>query len=195
MFDEYVVIVILGYLLGSIPVSLLVARHHGVDLRRTADGNPGAWNALQQLGPRSAWPAFAGDGLKGAAAALTGLALSGPGGAYAGVAAAMAGHAFPAFAHLRGGKAVMTFVGGMAVLAPVPSALALALCVMVSIAVRSFARGARAGVVAVVPLQLLLDGAPRTAATGVLMCLIGALFLVRRSDGPARSAPGAAPPA
>jgi glycerol-3-phosphate acyltransferase PlsY len=59
----YVAAAIAGYLLGSVPVALLVARHHGVDLYATADGNPGAWNALEQLGARRAWPAFAGDGL------------------------------------------------------------------------------------------------------------------------------------
>ena len=47
---EYVVAALIGYLLGSIPVALLVARRHGVDLHRTGDGNPGAWNALEQLG-------------------------------------------------------------------------------------------------------------------------------------------------
>ena len=63
----YVVAAVLGYLLGSIPVALLVARRHGVDLRRTGDGNPGAWNALEQLGGRRAAPAFLGDAAKGAA--------------------------------------------------------------------------------------------------------------------------------
>jgi glycerol-3-phosphate acyltransferase PlsY len=194
----YVVAAIAGYLLGSVPVSLLVARRHGVDLYKTADGNPGAWNALEQLGARCAWPAFAGDGLKGTLAGLLGLALGGFWGAYAGVAGAMVGHAFPLFARLRGGKSVMTFVGGMVVLAPVPAALSAALCLVVSVAARSFAWGARAAVFGVVPLQLALDGVRRAAATGVLMCLIGALFFVRRPRGtsaPATSDPAAAPPA
>jgi acyl phosphate:glycerol-3-phosphate acyltransferase len=192
---EYVAAVVVGYLLGSVPVALLVARRHGVDLRTTADGNPGAWNALEQLGPRRAAPAFLGDGLKGALAGLAGFALAGEAGAYAGVAGAMVGHAFPVFAGLRGGKAVMTFAGGMFVLAPLAAVLALALCGVVSVLARSFAWGARAGIVAVVPLQIALDGAARTAATGALMCLIGALFLGRRSSGPATSAPDAARPA
>ena len=72
---EYVAACMIGYLLGSVPVALLVARRHGVDLRATGDGNPGAWNALEQLGPRRAWPAFAGDALKGTLAGLAGLAL------------------------------------------------------------------------------------------------------------------------
>jgi glycerol-3-phosphate acyltransferase PlsY len=91
----YVAAAVIGYLLGSIPVSLVVARAHGVDLYRTSDGNPGAWNALEQLGARRAWPAFAGDGVKGTLAGLAGLAMAGTWGAYAGVAAAMLGHGFP----------------------------------------------------------------------------------------------------
>jgi glycerol-3-phosphate acyltransferase PlsY len=192
---EYGAAALIGYLLGSIPCALLVARRHGVDLRRTGDGNPGAWNALEQLGARRAWPAFAGDGLKGLLAGLVGVALGGVWVGYAGVAGAMVGHAWPAFARLRGGKAVMTFAGGMFAVAPVVAPLALAVCVAVSVAARSFAWGARAGVTAVVPLQLVLDGAQRTAATGALMCLIGTLFLLRRSAAPATSGTAAPPPA
>jgi glycerol-3-phosphate acyltransferase PlsY len=192
---DYVPAAVMGYILGSIPFAALVAARHGVDLRAVGDGNPGAWNALDQLGARRAWPAFALDGAKGLAAGALGVALGGVDAGYVGVAAAMAGHAWPAFARLRGGKAVMTFAGGMFALAPLAAVLALALCAAVSLAARSFAWGARAGVFGVVPLQLALDGAARTAATGGLMCLIGLLFLVRRSDAPARSAPGATPPA
>ena len=186
--------IVVGYLLGSIPCAAIVAARYGVDLRAVGDGNPGAWNALEQLGARRAWPAFAGDGLKGTVAGLVGVALGGVWVGYAGVAAAMVGHALPAFARLRGGKSVMTFAGGMFALAPEAALIAVGLCVVVSLAARSFAWGARVGVVAVVPAQLVLDGAPATAATGALMCLIGTLFLVRRSDARAMRATGAAPP-
>src|SRR5215210_5452946 len=130
---EYVAACIIGYLLGSIPVALLVARRHGVDLRRTSDGNPGAWNALEQLGARRALPAFLGDGAKAFAAGLAGLALAGWWGGFAGVAGAMLGHAFPIFAGFRGGKAVMTFVGGGFALAPLAAGLCLVLCAAVSL--------------------------------------------------------------
>jgi glycerol-3-phosphate acyltransferase PlsY len=191
---EYVVAIVLGYLMGSIPFAALVAARYGVDLRAAGDRNPGAWNALEQLGARRAWPAFAGDGLKGTAAGLVGLALGGTWVAYAGVAAAMVGHALPAFARLRGGKAVMTFAGGMFAVASLAAVIALAVCVAVALAARSFAWGARAGVVAVVPAQLALDGPTVTAATGALMCLIGTLFLARRNDARARTSTDAAPP-
>jgi acyl phosphate:glycerol-3-phosphate acyltransferase len=187
----YVVAVLVGYLCGSIPFAALVAARHGLDLRACGDGNPGAWNALEQLGARRAMPAFLLDGAKGLAAGGIGVALGGVDAGYAGVAGAMAGHALPAFARLRGGKSVMAFAGGMFALAPLAAVAALALCGAVTVAARSFAWGARAGVFGVVPLQLALDGAARTAATGGLMCLIGLLFLVRRSGARATSAPDA----
>jgi glycerol-3-phosphate acyltransferase PlsY len=186
-----------GYVLGSVPAALLVARRHGVDLHRTADGNPGAWNALEQLGWRRAWPAFAGDGLKGTLAGLVGLALAGTAGAYVGVAAAMLGHALPAFARLKGGKSVMTFVGGGFVLAPLAALAALALCLAVTAARRSFAPGARVGVAAFPAAQLAVAPVEHVAATGALMTLIGVLFVARRrpagTSAPASAAPGRAP--
>jgi glycerol-3-phosphate acyltransferase PlsY len=188
----YVVAALLGYLLGSVPFALLVARRHGVDLRRTSDGNPGAWNALEQLGARRAWPAFAGDGAKGLLAGLAGHALGDVWVAYAAVAAAMAGHAFPLFARFRGGKAVMTFVGGACAVAPLAALAALALCAAVAAATRRFALGARAGVFGFPLAQLALYPVEHVAATGGLMCVIGALFVLRRS-GPATSGPAAGP--
>jgi glycerol-3-phosphate acyltransferase PlsY len=191
---EYVVAGLVGYLLGSVPVALLVARRHGVDLRAVGDGNPGAWNALDHLGARRAWPAFIGDALKGTLAGVVGLLLGGPiWVAYVAVAGAMVGHALPLFAGLRGGKSVMTFVGGGIALAPIAGAIALGILAVVS-AVRSFALGARLGVFGFPLLQLAFDPIERVAATGGLMCIIGALFTVRRS-APATSASDAAPTA
>lgn len=193
---EYVLAAIMGYLLGSVPVALLVARRHGVDLRRTGDGNPGAWNALEQLGGRRALPAFLGDGAKGLVAGLAGWALGGFWAAWAGVAAAMIGHAFPVFARFRGGKAVMAFVGGGFALAPLAGLAALALCGLVT-AAASFKWGARAGVFAFPALQLAVDPVERVIATGWLMAIIGALFglgaLRDRMSGRASGAPGAPP--
>jgi acyl phosphate:glycerol-3-phosphate acyltransferase len=174
---DYVVACIIGYLLGSVPVALLVARHHGIDLRRTGDGNPGAWNALEQLGARRAWPAFGGDALKGTLAGLVGIALGGIWVGYAAVAAAMVGHALPAFARLRGGKSVMTFAGGMFALAPLAAVLALVACLAVTAATRSFAIGARVGVFGVPLIQLAVDPVSHVAATGALMALVGLAFL------------------
>jgi acyl phosphate:glycerol-3-phosphate acyltransferase len=179
---QYAAAAIIGYVLGSIPVALFVGRRHGVDLREVGDRNPGAWNALAQLGARRAWPVFAGDALKGLAAGLIGLALGDVAGAYAGVAGAMIGHAFPVFAGFQGGRSVMTFAGGAFALSPPAAAIALAACVVVSLVARSFAWGARVGVFGFPLVQLAFDPVGRVAATGGLMCLIGVRFLSARAE-------------
>jgi glycerol-3-phosphate acyltransferase PlsY len=166
----------LGYLLGSIMVAPRVARRHGVDLYGTADGNPGAWNALEQLGLARAWPAFAGDGLKAALAAALGRALGGWPAGFAGAAGAIIGHALPVGEPRRGGKGVMCLVGGMLVLAPLSWFAALGVCVGVA-RFRGFASGARAGMVALPVVQLLTGPVGRVKATGVLMSLVGVAFL------------------
>ena len=175
-----------GYLLGSIPVAVLVGRARGFDPRRVGDQNPGFWNMKDQLGWAGAVPVLAGDTLKGTAAGLLGLVLAHGilgGGAprgvalvYAAVAAAMIGHSWPIFARLRGGRSVLTFAGGFAVICPPAFGLGIALCAGVALFARSFAVGARTGVFAVPFLQLIFSPALEVAATGALMSLIGVRF-------------------
>jgi acyl phosphate:glycerol-3-phosphate acyltransferase len=189
----YVLAAVIGYVLGSIPVAVLVARRHGVNLHAVGDRNPGAWNALDQLGARRAWPAFAGDGLKGLLGGAAGLALGPWWAGWAGVAGAMAGHALPVFARGRGGKSVMAFAGGMCVLSPAAAGIAVAACVIVT-AASSFRYGARVAVFGFPVVQLVTDPVEHVIGTGVLMAVIGLLFLTRRrSPVPSTSAPGAGP--
>jgi glycerol-3-phosphate acyltransferase PlsY len=186
MIDSWLAAVAGGYLLGSIPVAVLAGRARGVDPRQVGDQNPGFWNMKDQLGWAGALPVLAGDTLKGTAAGLLGLLLAhgivdgrAPGGValvYAAVAAAMIGHAWPVFARLRGGRSVLTFAGGFAVICPPAFVLGIALCAGVALLFRSFATGARAGVFAAPFLQLMFTPALEVAATGVLMSFIGVRF-------------------
>ena len=180
---------IVGYLLGSVPVAVLVGRRHRVDPRAVGDRNPGWWNVRAQLGTRRAVPVFVGDAAKGVLAAAVAVLVA-PEGAwgvgYAGVAAAMVGHAWPVFAGFRGGRSILVFAGGMCVLAPVPALLAVAVFALLSLLGRT-ALGARVGVFGFPVLQLVLESPNRVAATGGLMCIIGARFglaaVAARRDG------------
>ncbi|MEZ0077490.1 glycerol-3-phosphate acyltransferase [Planotetraspora sp. GP83] len=183
------VAVIGGYLLGSVPVAVLVARVHGFDPRERGDRNPGFWNVKEQLGRRASAPVFCGDMGKGALAGLLGLWASGahttglgvvagpstiP--VYAAVAAAMIGHAWPVFAGFRGGRSILTFTGGFAVICPPAFLLAVGVLVLTSLLTRSFAIGARAGVFVIPLAQILFAPIGHVAGTGALMCLIGLRF-------------------
>lgn len=176
-----VLVIAAGYLVGSIPVAVLVGRAHGVDLRTVGDRNPGWWNAKEQLGRRAAVPVLVGDTLKGSVGAACGVVAAAIGDGpwwwgYAGGAAAMVGHAWPVFAGWRGGRSVLCFAGAVCVLAPLPALVSVGVLVIVAVAARSFAWGARAGVFAFPVVQILIEGPYRTAATGALMCIIGARF-------------------
>ncbi len=177
---EVAVTIVVGYLIGSIPIANLVAaRRAHIDLREVGDRNPGYWNARETLGRRAAIPVFVGDSLKGVAAALVGTALADPGVwglAYVGCGAAMVGHSFPVFARFRGGRSILTFAGGAAVYATLPFLITIGILIVVFVIRRSFAVAARVGFVAFPIVQLVVEGPYRTAATGVLMTFIGLRF-------------------
>lgn len=184
--------VVAGYLLGSIPVALVIGRRHGIDLRSAGDRNPGYWNAKEQLGGRAALPVLFGDGAKGAVAGLVGVLLATGGRwwiGYVAVGAAMVGHAFPVFARFRGGRSILTFAGGAIVISPRAAGAAIVVTVVVSLLARSFAWGARMGVFGYPFIQAVVDPRARVAATGCLMAIIGLRFVMaavadRRRDGP-----------
>ena len=176
---EYVVAALAGYFCGCLPVSSLTARHYSVDLYATGDRNPGAWNALEQLGARRAWPAFVGDGLKAFVPVAVAHLAGGYWVAFAAAAGAMLGHAFPLPDPRRGGKAVMCFVGAAFALSPAAAAACAVLAAIVTIT-SGFAWGARIAVFAFPLVQLVTDPVAHVAATGALMTFIGVLFIVRR---------------
>ena len=107
-----------GYLLGSIPFGVLVAKRMGVDIYSVGSGNPGATNVLRSIGKPAGYTVFLLDFLKGVRATVWfkfGLvAFSGdPNLALWGLPAAVLGHTYPLFAKFKGGKGVATAMGGL----------------------------------------------------------------------------------
>lgn len=157
----------LGYLLGSIPVGLLVGRLvGGVDLRQRGSGRTGATNAMRTLGTGWAALVFALDVAKGAVAVALGLALyragpPGPAGsaewvaAAAGVAAVV-GHNWSVFIGFAGGRGVATTAGGLLVLAA-PAVAILALPVAgIILRTRYVSAGSLAGAAGAILLTAVL---------------------------------------
>ena len=115
-------IIILSYLLGSIPTSYIVGRFTaGRDIRRIGDENAGAANAYRELGPRAG--IFVGfiDAVKGSAVILIAQVanMSQPIVLLAGVVAVV-GHNWPVFVGFRGGRGVSTTLGILYVLVTFP---------------------------------------------------------------------------
>jgi glycerol-3-phosphate acyltransferase PlsY len=113
-------LIVLAYLLGSVPFGLLIAKAHGKDLRAIGSGNIGAPNVARALGRKWAYVCFVLDVLKGLTPMvlmpLTGAAnaQSGPAGLALWMAAgcaAVVGHIFPVYLKFKGGKGVATSLG------------------------------------------------------------------------------------
>ncbi|MDQ1004361.1 glycerol-3-phosphate acyltransferase PlsY [Neobacillus niacini] len=105
-----------SYLIGSIPTALIVGKLvYGIDIRDHGSKNPGATNTLRVLGKGSAIIVVLVDIGKGALAAYLPLYFNldvEP--LYFGLIAVV-GHCFPIFAGFRGGKAIATTAGTLAV--------------------------------------------------------------------------------
>lgn len=168
----------LGYLIGSVPTSIIVGRIvRGIDIREYGSGNAGATNVYRVLGLRLALSVFLVDAGKAAATVLflprlrleplpmglpllqivTGLTL-------------IVGNVWPVFAKFAGGKGVTTSAGVLAALAPVATACAIGVWLAVTLLTRYVSLGSilasltLPGVVAVqrvllhrtVPLEVIL---------------------------------------
>jgi len=101
-----------GYLLGSIPFGLVMAKLFGLgDIRQIGSGNIGATNVLRTGNKLAAFLTLVLDAGKGAIAVVIARALFGEGAAGVAGLFAVLGHLFPLFLRFKGGKGVATFLG------------------------------------------------------------------------------------
>ncbi len=175
-----VILVLLGYLLGSVPTGYLVGRAFGVDVRTVGSGNIGTANVLRAAGKWAAILTLVGDMLKGFAPVVVARAATDDLWIHAGVAlAAVVGHCWPVFLKFKGGKAVATGAGTSIGLAPVVGLGLFAFWWAVVLVSRYTSLGAIA-VMIVSPVVFLLTGQP--LAYVVYTVVGGALVLWRHRE-------------
>ena len=139
----WLLVAIVGYLLGSVPFGLLLTRAAGLgDIRAIGSGNIGATNVLRTGRRGLAAATLLLDGVKGAVAVLVGLSVLRAPGALAGGLAAVLGHLFPAWLGFRGGKGVATGFGVLIAASPFGGLAAGAVWIAVAAATRLSSAGA-----------------------------------------------------
>jgi glycerol-3-phosphate acyltransferase PlsY len=181
---------LLGYLAGSIPFGVLIARALGLgDLRAIGSGNIGATNVLRTGNKAAAAATLLLDGGKGAAAVLVARALAGEPAAMVAGFAAFLGHLFPVWLAFRGGKGVATFLGLTLALAW-PAGIAACLTWLATAFAFRFSSLAALAAAATAPLWLALWGPPGAAWLGLALA---ALVFVRHRANIARLAAGTEP--
>ena len=120
----YVIGIIVSYLLGSIPMGLLLTLLAGKgDLRRVGSGNIGATNVMRVGGLRMAGLVWILDMAKAAAAVFIGKYIAGDAfGAWCGFVA-IVGHCYPIWLRFRGGKGISSLFGTLLAVSPVSFAV------------------------------------------------------------------------
>jgi glycerol-3-phosphate acyltransferase PlsY len=163
---HYVVLPLAAYVVGATPVGVLLARAHGVDLRRVGSGNVGATNVGRVLGRRWGYLCFVLDVLKGLLPTAAAVALVRPAAgqvpspaqqaAWLAVGlAAVLGHVFSFYLRFRGGKGVATALGVVLGIYPyftTAGLVALGLWVAVTLTSRYVSLGSIVAAVGFVPL-------------------------------------------
>jgi glycerol-3-phosphate acyltransferase PlsY len=183
------IVLVVGYLLGSIPFAYLLARRHrGIDLRLAGSGNVGAANLLRTTTKKIGVSAMALDMGKGIATVLVARQIE-PGAAAPTVAgiAAVLGHIYPVWLGFKGGKGVATTCGVFAVLAPAATAAAGIVFIVTVWWTRYVSLGSVVASALLGPLAYL-TGSPEITVIGAL--IVAAIVIERHRSNLGRVAAG-----
>lgn len=183
------VVLVVAYILGSIPTSYIVVfRMTGRDIRTMGTGNPGTMNVLDTLGWRAAALVAIGDICKGAAAVSIAYwaGLSDEMAILAALAAVI-GHDWSVFLRFDGGNGTAAAIGGMLALLPAETLAAAAISIGIGVLLGSRRIGGVAGIALVPVFGMLLDAAD-TRVYGALLLMAFTVLKIVRDEGfsPAR---------
>jgi len=165
----FAAVVLISYLLGSIPAGYLVGRIAGIDIRHAGSGNIGATNVTRVLGKRYGYPVFVVDFLKGLMAVSISILVEKrvqpvlvPT-ELLGIVAAIScviGHSFPVWLSFKGGKGVATSMGALFGLVPFVALIGVAVWVItfemtryVSVASMTAALAVPVSILILIPLK------------------------------------------
>ena len=194
---KYVAAVLVGYLLGSIPWGLLIARRTAkVDIREYGSGKTGATNVMRTAGGKAAVLAGILDISKGVLAVVfAGLIVGkaymvvgefGLGALLAQILAALAaviGHNWSVFLKFRGGSGVATFFGGLLGLFPMAALFGGEILLLGASLTRFMSIGSIAGVVGTYAILVPLTVVHNWPIEYLVYTLIGTIVIIVKHRG------------
>jgi len=153
--SHIIVMLVVGYLLGSIPFARLFTMRSGIDLFEVGTGNPGAANVFRKIDKRIGAAVFLADGLKGALPVFIADMMGAPQDLWiiAG-AAAVIGHWYPIFNRFKGGAGLATGAGVVLGLMPLAGITGIVAGILMIAWVKSSAHGALTGLIVILLLAI-----------------------------------------
>jgi glycerol-3-phosphate acyltransferase PlsY len=167
----FIFLMVMAFLIGSIPFGIIIAKFKGVDLKKVGSGNIGATNVLRSLGKTPAIFTLLGDILKGTIAValarffnvsvfqegLIGLA-------------SVVGHNFSIFLGFKGGKGVATSFGVLFIYSPMVGLLTAIIWLLVVIISRYSSLGALLSF-ALLPFNMIIFDVKEKIPIAILLTL------------------------
>jgi glycerol-3-phosphate acyltransferase PlsY len=200
MIAEFVAVVVIAYLLGSIPFGLIIGKlKSGVDIREYGSGKTGATNLMRVAGTKLGVLTIVLDVVKaGGAVMLAAVIIDGSSGGFtiggvfvywqhvaqvAAGLAAVAGHNWPVFAKFKGGRGVTAYFGTLFAICPPAGILGAEVVAIAALRSRHMSRGSILGALAawclMVPLTILYNLPPIYLAYGLVVI---ALLVYQHQD-------------
>lgn len=173
---------IAAYLLGSIPVGLLVAQANGIDIRKIGSGNIGATNVKRALGNKWAAVVFVLDFLKGLGPTMASRQIDDRQWIWFLVGfAAVLGHVTSPFVGFKGGKGVATSLGMVAGSAPLVALVGLITFIVVFLASGFVSLASIIGVVSANVAGALIPNQSRYLMVGYAILLLFVIYTHREN--------------
>ena len=185
---EFVSVIVIAYLLGSIPIGLIIGKlKGGVDIREHGSGKTGATNVMRTLGTKLGVLTIVLDVVKaGGAVMLATVIIDGGSGVFTlgGVSvhwqhiaqvvaglAAIAGHNWPVFAKFKGGRGVTAYFGTLFAIFPPAGIFGAEVVAIAALRSRQMSRGSILGALAawclMIPLTIVYNFPPIYLAYGL----------------------------
>jgi len=178
MIAEFIAVVVIAYLLGSIPFGLIIGKlKSGVDIRKYGSGKTGATNVMRTIGTKLGVLALVLDVVKATGAVMLATVIIGSGSGVltiGGVSvywehivqvaaglAAVAGHNWPVFAKFKGGRGVTAYFGTLFAIFPPAGIFGAEVVAIAALHSRHMSLGSLLGALAacclMIPLTILYN--------------------------------------
>jgi len=200
MIAEFIAVVVIAYLLGSIPFGLIIGKlKSGVDIREHGSGKTGATNLMRVAGTKLGILAIVLDVVKATGAVMLATVIIGRGSGVltiGGVSvywqhiaqvaaglAAVAGHNWPVFAKFKGGRGVTAYFGTLFAIFPPAGIFGAEVVAIAALRSRHMSLGSLLGALAacclMIPLTILYNFPPIYLAYGLV---VTALLVYQHQD-------------
>jgi glycerol-3-phosphate acyltransferase PlsY len=200
MIAKFVAVVVIAYLLGSIPFGLIIGKlRSGVDIREHGSGKTGATNLMRVAGTKLGVLTIVLDVVKaGGAVMLAAVIIDVSSGGFtiggvfvywqhvaqvAAGLAAVAGHNWPVFAKFKGGRGVTAYFGTLFAICPPAGIFGAEVVAIAALRSRHMSMGSILGALAawclMIPLTILYSLSPIYLAYGLVVI---ALLVYQHQD-------------